>query len=319
MPAATVIIPTFNRAHLLPRAVASAQQAGASVEVVVVDNASTDNTKEVCDALGTVRYLRLNSNGGPSVARNAGIRVSTSEVVAFLDDDDVLLPGSIDHQIARLQVDPRAALSYGHILCGDEYCRPTGGTYWPSRCATHSLPHLPEGDIFRQAIISNPIVVHSAVVRRHLLAEMGGFDTNLVRCEDWDFWVRLTARYPVVAVQEPVGIARMSNSSSHQLTADRSAMHRSLLLLQSKWLELPRAQRLNPEERRRIRQQAVRSSALLLFSDGVFELKAGELCRGLSWLLAALKLHPTSVLSRIARAAARLPRNVARAALGTRR
>ncbi|MDQ5836983.1 MAG: glycosyltransferase, partial [Acidobacteriota bacterium] len=98
MPSVSVIIPTHNRPRLLPRAVESAHAAGEDVEVVIVDDASTDETAEVCRGLAGVKYIRLERNQGVAGARNVGLLASGGEYVAFLDDDDLRLPGSLDLQ-----------------------------------------------------------------------------------------------------------------------------------------------------------------------------------------------------------------------------
>ena len=119
MPSVSVVITTYNRARLLPRAIESAQNAGSDLEVIVVDDCSTDDTPEVCANIRGIRYVRLNTNQGLASARNAGIAESRSEFIAFLDDDDLRLPGSIDKQLQTLTADDRIALCYGQALIGD--------------------------------------------------------------------------------------------------------------------------------------------------------------------------------------------------------
>src|SRR5437764_699286 len=116
MPTVSIIIPTFNRASFLAAAVESATAAASDAEVVLVDDGSTDNTPDVCRLLREIRYVRLPVNQGLSAARNAGIRLSSSEFVAFVDDDDLRLPGSINLQIQALRAAPDAALCYGRVL-----------------------------------------------------------------------------------------------------------------------------------------------------------------------------------------------------------
>src|SRR5215831_17288461 len=118
MPKLSVVIPTHNRAKLLPRAVESVRQAGTDLEVIVVDNASADDTSQVCARLTDIRYIRLDRNTGEGGARNIGIRESQSDFVAFLDDDDLRLPGSLDKQMEVLVQAPEAALVYGPVLIG---------------------------------------------------------------------------------------------------------------------------------------------------------------------------------------------------------
>src|SRR2546423_5488708 len=86
MPQVSVVITTYNRAQLLQRAIESAWQAGPDLEVIVVDDCSTDETPEICSRLPSIRYVRLNTNGGLANARNVGIAECSSEFVTFLDD-----------------------------------------------------------------------------------------------------------------------------------------------------------------------------------------------------------------------------------------
>ncbi len=116
MPSVSVIIPTYNRCRLLPRAVKSAQQAGTDVEVIVIDDASTDDTPLVCRSLEGIRCLRMNQNVGQAAARNAGILASTTEYISFLDDDDMRLPGSLDEQLKLLERATSAAFVYGQMI-----------------------------------------------------------------------------------------------------------------------------------------------------------------------------------------------------------
>src|SRR4029453_15016896 len=100
---ASVIITTHNRPHLLPRAIHSAFAAGTDVEVIVVDDASSDNTAEVCTSFSDIKYVRLERNQGVAEARNVGLRESRGEYITFLDDDDTRLESTLDQQIELLE------------------------------------------------------------------------------------------------------------------------------------------------------------------------------------------------------------------------
>src|SRR4026208_712234 len=114
MPKVSVIIATRNRAHLLSRAVESVRLAGMGVEIVVVDDASEDQTPELCARYrNDVRYVRLQRRLGPGGTLNVGLLSSPAPYIAFLDDDDVRLPGSLDKQIAHLEGAPDAGMIYG--------------------------------------------------------------------------------------------------------------------------------------------------------------------------------------------------------------
>ncbi len=138
----SIIIPTRNRSALLARAVGSARRAGSDVGVIVVDDASEDDTAKLCAAWANdriIRYVRASRRLGPGGARNVGLLSSTSPYISFLDDDDVRLPGSIDRQVAMLEAQPEAGMVYGQAQYGDDDCEPVEGFY-PEQC--------PQGDLF---------------------------------------------------------------------------------------------------------------------------------------------------------------------------
>ncbi len=165
----SLIIPTFSRPHLLPRCVESAHKAGSSVEVVVVDDASSDETATVCQTLRDIKYVRLDSNRGVGGARNEGVSASTGEYIGFLDDDDLRLPNSIDAQVSLLEAHPGAGMVYGRALYGDEQCRPKGGAY-PDEC--------PQGDIFWELMEWNFIPCLTVIFRRACLDRVGLLDES---------------------------------------------------------------------------------------------------------------------------------------------
>ena len=119
MPRVSVIIPTHNRASLLQRAIESAKHAGTDIEIIVVDDASTDETQSTCRGRPDIIYLRMERNVGQARARNAGIVRSTGEYLAFLDDDDLRLPRSLDMQAEILESDKDLGFVYGQVHVGD--------------------------------------------------------------------------------------------------------------------------------------------------------------------------------------------------------
>ncbi len=216
MPKVSVIIPTHNRSHLLPSAVKSAFNAGADVEVIVVDDASTDETAEVCKSLEGIRYLRLERNVGQAVARNIGIQVSEADYIAFLDDDDLRLPNSFNLQIQRLEENHDAAFSYAPVYLMNAETKEITKESYPSQLVT--------GDIFEKLMVGNFIYVPSVVVRRSKLLEVGEFDSRFLTVEDWDLWIRLAEKHSVVAVEKAVAIYRQASPFSGQATSKAEEM-----------------------------------------------------------------------------------------------
>ena len=259
MPDISVVITTYNRADLLPHAVQSAKQAGSNLELIVVDDCSTDNTPEVCSRLEDIRYVRLATNQGLANARNVGIAVSSCELVGFLDDDDLRLPGSLDKQLQALEVDSRMALCYGQALIGDARRQLPTGEIYPLNC--------PQGDIFWQLLEDNFIPMPSVLARKASLVEQGCFNTDLHLIEDWDMWLRLSERSLFTAVDEPVAIHRKAVVESRQMCSNSAELCKQALRVQQMALNRPRARMSSRNKRRYVQRK---------FRDRVYQILIKE-------------------------------------------
>jgi glycosyltransferase involved in cell wall biosynthesis len=284
MPQASVIIATHNRPNLLPRAIESAFSAGKDVEVVVVDDASTDGTAEVCRSLPSIRYVRADRNQRVAGARNLGILASTGEYLTFLDDDDLRLPGSLDRQIRELEVTPEAGLVYGKAILADPDGAPTQ-TIEPEIC--------PHGDIFWQLLEFNFIHCLTAVFRRSSIYRVGLLDTSLPGMDDWDLWVRIAEVFPVAVVEEPVGMWRSFNPDSDQGSVRMPEIFRQANHVQrSKWLHLPRAVAATDEERQKARKRLRNRFSDVLIWYAASVLPGGHRGMAQKCLLSALRINP---------------------------
>lgn len=198
-PRVDVIIPAYNRARLLPRAINSVfRQTRADVcDITVIDDGSTDNTAEVVAGYGDrVRYLRQ-SNRGAGAARNAGIRATHHPLVAFLDSDDEWFPDKIERQLEALARWPEVVLvaGRGNRRYGRSRTVPHPVDDFPRDVPTDLAPFL-----FHQNVMSTP----SVVVRRNVLEEVGGFCETLSRSQDYHLWTRLACRGPCVFLDATV-------------------------------------------------------------------------------------------------------------------
>jgi glycosyltransferase involved in cell wall biosynthesis len=288
VPKVSVIITTHNRPRLLPRAVESARAAAADVEIIVVDDASTDETAEVCRRLDGTRYLRVDRNQGVAGARNLGLLASTGEYVSFLDDDDVRLQGSLDEQAEILESSPDAGLVYGQALLGDRSCTPTG-SFYPERC--------PRGDLFWELLESNFIPCGSVLFRKSCVYRVGLLDRNIAGIDDWDFWIRIAELYPLAVLERPVIVWRQSTTDSGQGSSKTVALiSLSLRLLRKRWLFLPRARSAGPKRRRRAWRGFSDNLSEHIIWETAASLVRVEPGRVLKGLKVALRLHPLSPL-----------------------
>jgi len=192
MPRVSVIIPTYNRAHVVGEAIDSVlAQTYRDFEIIVVDDASTDNTQEVLARYLSehgerIRYIRRETNGGAGAARNDGIRVSTGEFIAFLDSDDLYLPARLHAAVEFLDHRPKYEAAYSNYAT----VGPHGEL--PARGALRSRGLFPSGHIFREILKHVVVCTDVITVRRSAILKAGLFDETLRRAEDFEYWARLS-------------------------------------------------------------------------------------------------------------------------------
>ena len=283
MPTASIIITTHNRPSLLPAAIKSAQAAGKDIEVIVVDDASTDETEHICRQISNIRYVRVARNQKVAGARNIGILASCGEYITFLDDDDIRLPGTLDLQIEALDSRPTAGLVYAQALVADQSGNITGD-FNPRR--------FPEGDVFWQLLSKNFIPCGTAVFRRACLFRVGLLDETVPGIDDWDLWIRTSALYDVMALQHPVIVWRRSTPCSGQGTsrADKIAAMATHHFRQ-KWLKLPRAAAAPASKRREVSRQFSDYMVGHLALETTRAFRYGSLRRARKNMFAAFRLH----------------------------
>ena len=194
----SVVIPCHDAADTIERAIASARaQTHPAVEIVAVDDASSDATRERLEALAgdDLRVLHLAENVGPAEARNRGIAASRGEYVAFLDADDEWYPEKLAAQVAVLDADSDCALA----TCDSVLVEVDGST----RRHHTTTPTASGPEAWRTLLGGNFVPTPTVLTRRALLEEVGGFDRDLPLGEDYDLWLRLALRGGVHVDPEP--------------------------------------------------------------------------------------------------------------------
>lgn len=223
----SVIIPTRNRATMVHQAVESVlAQKNVALELIVVDDGSQDATPFVLASYAdAVIRLRLDPSQGVSAARNAGILASRGEWIAFLDSDDLWLPGKLRAQLDYFRQQPHM-----RICQTEEIWIHKGRRRNPKKY--HAKP---SGWCFER-LLERCLVSPSAVMlHRTLLDEVGLFDESLPACEDYDLWLRIGWRHPIGLVPRPLVIKRGGHED--QLSATIPALDRFRLLSLSRLLK----------------------------------------------------------------------------------
>lgn len=208
----SIIVPAYNAERYLADAVQSAlAQTNANVEVLVVNDGSTDGTGTLADALAAkdarVRVIHQ-SNGGLPAARNAGLRVARGEYISFLDADDVFLPEKSHAQAQFLDTHPECDLVYSDICYADEALRAT-------RMHVRGVPPVPFGALY---VYRNWFATTAVLLRASLVRAVGEFDESLVGSEDWDYWIRCARHGTFGYLPGAVALYRFHGDQMHRAT-----------------------------------------------------------------------------------------------------
>ncbi|MAX08173.1 MAG: glycosyl transferase [Gammaproteobacteria bacterium] len=211
----SVIIPTYNRAYCLSRAIDSVLAQSHPVEkICVIDDGSTDDTQQLLQSnYPQIHYIRQ-ENKGVSAARNKGIRKIKSQWIAFLDSDDEWLPQKIEKQLFELTRQPM----YKLIHCDEVWIR--NGV----RVNAMNKHKKSGGDIFESCLPLCVISPSASIIQRELLLEVGLFNESLPACEDYDLWLRICSSHPVLYVNEK--LLRKYGGHEDQLSRQHWGMDR---------------------------------------------------------------------------------------------
>ena len=209
MPTVSVVIPTYNHGRYIAEALDSVlAQTYKDYEVIVVDDGSTDNTREVVEAYGaSIRYI-YQQNQRMSAARNAGIRSANGEYIAFLDSDDIWLPEKLEKQMEVFSTYPNLAL----VSCGALIVDMDGNLMRK----IEKKNYINRNALMNDSILKNivPGGGTNAVVSKRCFEAVGLFDESIqVTAEDWDMWLRIIAQYEIRFVEEPLAKIRLREKS----------------------------------------------------------------------------------------------------------
>ncbi len=228
----SVVIPTHNRSDLIKRAVKSASnQTYKDIEIIVVSDGSTDNTKEVIEKFihkdKRIKFIEYTPAKGGNVARNTGIAVAKGDYVAFLDDDDEWFMDKLEKQMAVFNNDPNIGLVYTGIRA----------IYVKEQVTYISRP-VHSGDLSKKILLDNFIGTTSTVVlRAELLNSCGVFDNNLGAMQDYDLWTRICQKTMVGIVSDPM-INYYNYPGNNQISQQTQKYEDAFTYLSEKYCDL---------------------------------------------------------------------------------
>jgi glycosyltransferase involved in cell wall biosynthesis len=272
-PTVSIIIPTYNRKLLIGRSVRSVlNQTYRNFELIIVDDASTDNTEEVVSSFNDerIRYVRHEENRGEAAARNTGIKAAKCNYIAYQDSDDEWFPEKLARQMELLE---NAPPEVGVIYTG----------FWKTE--NHRRAYIPfswvsqkNGDIHKELLKGNFIGSPVVLIKKECFDRMGLFDERLHNLVDWEMWLRISKQYHFRCVDEPLAIAHYD---SDNISDNPDSLIDALELVLQK----------NRDEFKREKK----SLAKHWINIGNLLVAKGETKKGRRYIIDALRLYPFSI------------------------
>lgn len=231
MPRVSVVIPTFNCGQFIRRTVKSAlAQTYRDLEVIVVDDGSTDGTRSILSEYGSsVRYI-FQSNQGASAARNAALEKASGEFIAYLDADDLWVPDKLARQVEYLDANPGCGLVHTDVAVIDEQ-----DSVLYARFNQETQRAVPQGTCLRQLLLRSHIQTLTVVERRAAFDCAGKFDVRLPVAQDYLHWIQVALEgYEIGYLPDPLGLYRWRAgslmASQRRLVADFVRIYQILLM-----------------------------------------------------------------------------------------
>ena len=284
MPKVSVITAAYNHVRFIRQSVESVQaQIYRDFEHIVVDDGSSDGTADVLKSFGNrITYIRQ-ENRGAHAAINEGIRRSSGDYIAIVDSDDAWLPNKLERQVEVLEKSPGAGMVYSLA-----YFINSEGVVEDHEWLM-GTPFDDPNLVFEELLEVNRIPIVTALVKRSCIDEVGFFSETFKALSDWDMWLRISAKWPIIFIPEKLALYRVhENNAWHSLLKSGRVNRERLLLLQTATAAMAGTTRESKETRNRIKA-AFGNRILYTTYDYCRRHEYGELIR---YLLFALKQNP---------------------------
>lgn len=274
-PLVSVIIPNFNHAQYLGDAIRSVlDQSYANVEVIVVDDGSTDQSRAVAAQFGDRILYLYQTNRGLSAARNTGIQAARGEYIGLLDADDLYEPHFVSSMLVALQSDPAA----DGVFCGYQFVDQQN----------KALPQVearpvPTEQLYETLLDGNFFVPESILVHRQCYTSAGAFDETLRACEDWDMWLRISRQHKIIGTNLVLTRHRVLAGS---MSSDPTRMIQNRMAVLAKHMGPP------PEQRTQANIRICRAYGEAYLISAVEYLQFGDQQQAYECLRQGVQLYP---------------------------
>lgn len=251
LPLISIIIPSYNRKAIVVEAIKSAlEQEPKNYEVIVIDDGSIDGTEEHLKSFNLPIIILKKENGGVASARNLGIKAAQGDYIAFLDSDDLWLPGILENQLAYLQSHLDIPLVYT-----DQYIEVEGKIQDQTRFHKKTVPESQRIRFNLPGFVQHmPIHISSVMIRKNIFDEVGYFNEDLKIHEDTEMWNRISEKYTFGYIEKPLAIFRWEKDKNHLL---KEGFRKRFVDEGKKYLKVYKAikqDHLTDEERQSIKQ-----------------------------------------------------------------
>lgn len=232
-----MVIPAFNAARFLPETLRSLCDQMADLEIIVVDDGSTDNTGEVVEPFlsDRVRYVKGENTGGPAAPRNRGIQMARAPLIGFFDADDFALPNTLEESVGLMEKNPGVGMLCTNFHIGDEDLHVTNSRVIDEKVGliqAHKerldvgVWRIPSSAALTALLRNNFVGTPSVIIRREVFSHVGGYDESLRNLDDRDMWLRVARHYDLIYRDEPTFIYRSVSTSISRQGLERQAMER---------------------------------------------------------------------------------------------
>ena len=237
-PSVSVIIPTYNCETYIAETINSVlNQTFKDVELIIVDDGSTDRTRQIVASYGGDVRLLTQRNSGVCAARNHGIREAAGQYICLMDHDDYWFPDKLALQVDEMKRRPETGLVYSTFLW---WFPDTHGVFPPPESFTGHMGEIGideefSGWIYHLLLLDCWVLTSAALIRAEVFDKCGVFDESLPYSEDWDLWLRISREYPFIKLKRPLTLYRQHPNQGNRLA--RAIDYRTELLTKaaSKW------------------------------------------------------------------------------------